>query len=220
MAHLLVEFLPLAIAAVGPVGMGLVILLLSSPNGLNKALAYLIAQALSFLAWGVIFLNISLSLSGSHDSGPSQIGTVIRTFLGILLVVLAARIYLTKEDPDAPPPRWMSMLDKLGIGAVFGISLLTAFFQLRFVLLLMVGANNIAAAQLSPTQTIIVLLILVLFVLWPQLLPLVVFLASGSRAKTALGAMNGWLVGHAHLVNAALVGGFGIFLLWSGLAAS
>ena len=217
MAAMLMNFIPLAIAAIAPVGMGMIILLLISKQGIHKALAFLISQALAFAIWGIIFLNLSSNFVNLQSSEPTRAGAAIRVFLGILIMVIAIRMYVTDHDLDAVPLQIESLLEKIGVVILFFLNLILSLLQIRFVLLIMIGTNIINAAHLSVTGTYIGLLILLLVLLWPQLLPIIIFLGLRDNKEKALKSLNDWMFKNARLINAGLLGILAIYLLWGGL---
>ena len=198
--------------------MALVILLLTSQKGVSKTLAYLIAQALAFAVWGIIFIRLSANFDGLRTGEPSNAGLTLRIFLGILLLIIAIRIYLSDQDPDALPLKWRSLIEKISAIALFIINFFLSLLQLRFVLLIMAGADMIHSARLSPTGTLLGLLILLFVLLWPQLLPLAVFVMMRNQRDKALEAMDDWLNKNSRLVNASLLGLLGFVLVWGGLS--
>jgi len=177
-------------------------------------LAYLIAQALAFAIWGIIFLGISVSLESTHlpksDGSPLH----IRVFLGILLLVIAVRILLTDQDPDALPLKFKSLIERISVAVLFFINLFLSLLQLRFVLLLMIGVDMIHSAQLPQSETLMSLLILLFVLLWPQLVPLAVYLALKNQREKALKSMDDWMARNSRFINAGLLGGLGIILVW------
>jgi hypothetical protein len=52
---------------------------------------------------------------------------------------------------------------------------------------------------------------------WPMLIPVVVFLAMGDRRDAALGSMNAWLDRNSRIITVMVLGAFGLILLWSGV---
>ena len=198
--------------------MGLVILLLTSQKGISKTLAYLIAQALAFAVWGIVFLSLSTNFDGLRTPEPSQASLAIRTFLGILLLVIAVRVFINDQDPDAMPLKWRSLIEKISAIALFILNFFLSLLQLRFVLLIMVGTDMINAAHLSSGGTILGLVILLFALLWPQLLPLAVYLTLRDQREKTLKSLDDWLERNSRLFNAGLLGLLGLFLVWGGLA--
>ena len=212
--QLLINFIPLALAAIAPVGFVLVIFLITSKDGLRKTLAYMMAQALAFAIWGLVFLNLSLRLVG--PSSPEIDGTLlsIRVILGILLLVMAVRILITDQDPDALPLKWKSLIERISAITLFFINLFLSLFQLRFVLRIMIGVDMINSAQFPQSEALMSLLILLFVLLWPQLVPLAVYLALKNQRDKALKTMDNWMARNSRFINAGLLGGLGIILVW------
>ena len=218
MNNLLFQFIPLAVAAIAPVMIMAVIMILSAKGGLGKAISYILGRILAYAFWGVLLLGLNDKLSEVGPGEASTASLVLKSLLGVLLLVLAVRTYFGEDDPDAPPPKWMTTLDKASPIALFGIALLLSLIQLRFVLLMMAGINSIVVVNLSASQVVISLVILILAVIWPQLLPILIYLIMGQKAQLTLNSMNNWLTRNQRIVNVIVLGLFGIILLVDGLS--
>jgi len=191
----------------------LVIFLITSQNGVWKALAYLISQALAFAIWSVVFLNLSVKFANTQMPESTGVPVILRTFLGIILLVIAVRIFLNDQDPDALPLKWRSLIDRINAIILFFINLLLSLLQLRFVLLIMIGVDMINSARLSQVSVFISILALLFVLLWSQFVPLVVFLVFGRQRETALKNLDDWMTKNARYVNSVLLGGLGVFLV-------
>jgi len=213
MAAVLFRLLPLFLGAIAPVGIGLVILLLVSKNGLIKAIAYMIAQGLAFAIWGILFLTLSSNIENVDSQGSSQVSITLRIFLGILLLILAIRTYFSEHDLEALPLKLEALLDKIGVVALFFLNLILSFFNLRFVMLIMIGTDMISAIQMPTAESYLALLILILFLLLPQMVPIFVFVAMRNRKEKVLESMNAWVAKNARLINASLLGILGVVRL-------
>lgn len=217
MLNVLLQFIPLAVAAIAPVMVVAVILMLSSKGGLGKSVAFILGRILCYILWGVLFIALAGKVASANSDETSTASLAIKTLLGGLLLVLAVKSYLGEDDPDAPPPKWMSALDKANPGVLLGIGVLLSIVQFRFVLLMMAGATSIAEAQLSLVQVVISLAVLILAMIWPQLLPIVLYVVMGDRAQAVLESMNHWLAQNQRMVNVVVLGLFGVVLLSQGL---
>ena len=122
MSNLLLQLIPLAVAAIAPVMIVAVIMMLSATGGLPKAISFILGRILAYTLWGVLLLALNDRLSGTGGGEASTAALVIKSFLGVLLLVLAVRTYFGEDDPDAPPPRWMRALDKASPISLFGIA--------------------------------------------------------------------------------------------------
>ena len=178
----------------------------------------MIAQALAFAVWGSIFIKLSVNFDSLGTAEPTRAGLTLRIFLGILLLVIGIRVLLNDQDPDALPLKWKSLIEKMSAIALFFLNFFLSLLQICFVLLIMAGADIIHNARLSSMETILGLLILLIVLLWPQFIPLVVFVVMRDQRDKALKVMDGWLEKNSRLVNAGLLGFVGLVLLWGGLS--
>lgn len=219
MIEVILQFIPLAVASFAPGMIVMIISLLNSKNGLGKSLAFLVGRVLCYAIWGLLFLGLTDELASFGDKGePPTTVLLIQIIIGGLLLILVVKSYLSETDPDAPPPKWMTMFDDIGNGKLFGLGFLLSVVQLRFVMLMLVGTSYITSAQLLSIQVTILLIILVLLMIWPQLLPLIVYLGMRDRADAMLVSMNGWLTRNQRAVNVVILGLIGLVVLWDGLS--
>jgi hypothetical protein len=219
MGVVILQLLPLALGAISPVMILLIVLFLASKGGMAKSLAFIAGKYLTYVLWGLVFLGLMDTVGATGESGePSTVSLVIKILLGGLLLILALKTYLGEDDPDAPPPKLLTVLDKMGPGKLFLVGILLSIIQLRFVALVLAGVVIIATAQLPAGQNAIAILILALLMVWPMLIPVVVFLAMGDRRDAALGSMNAWLDRNSRIITVMVLGAFGLILLWSGVS--
>jgi len=173
----------------------------------------LISQALAFAFWSVIFLYLSDKLANTQVPDPAGEFVILRIFLGVILLVIAVRILLTDQDPDALPLTWRSFIDRINAIVLFFVNLLLSLMQLRFVVLIMIGMDMINSARLSPPLVFIGISVFLIVLLWSQFVPLVVFLVFGKQRDTALKKLDVWMAKNARYINSAFVGGVGLFLV-------
>ena len=217
MGTVFLQILPLAIAAIAPTMIGLVVLFLSDDRGLVKALAFILGKYLVYVIWGVVSLDLAEHIASTSSGAASSYSEVIFLIFGVLLLILAVRNFFGEDDPDAPPPKFMTILDKMGPVKLFGVGVVLSLMQFRFIALVLVGATVIAEARLSTTENLISVLWLALLMVWPMLIPVVVFLVLGERREAAMKSMRTWLTRHKRMINVVVLGVFGILLLIIGL---
>ena len=217
MGAVLLQILPLALAAIAPTMIGLVVLFLSDDRGLVKALAFILGKFLVYVIWGWVSLDLAEHISSTNSGGATSYSEVIFLIFGLLLLILAVRNFLGEDDPDAPPPKFMTLLDKMGAVKLFGVGVVLSLMQFRFIALVLVGATVIAEARLSITENLISVLWLALLMVWPMLIPVVVFLVLGERRESAMKSMRTWLTRNKRKINVVMLGVFGTLLLAIGL---
>jgi uncharacterized membrane protein YfcA len=120
MGAVLLQILPLALAAIAPTMIGLVVLFLSDDRGLVKALAFILGKYLVNVIWGWVSLDLAEHITSTSPGGASTSSEVIFLIFGLLLLILAVRNFFGEDDPDAPPPKFMTILDKMGAVKLFG----------------------------------------------------------------------------------------------------
>lgn len=220
MLSIILQFIPLALGAFAPLMIAAIILMLSSKGGLRKSVAFVLGRFVGYVILGIVFIGITgaIAAKGGGEDDASLISLVIITTLGILLLALALRTFVGEDDPDAPPPKLLTALDKLGPAASFGIGFVYTVIGIRFVVLMLAGTAMIVAAEFSTAEIAIALFFLVLAVTWPLVLPIAVYVVLGERADTTLGKMNDWLTRSNRIVTTVILGLFGIVLLWDGLS--
>ncbi len=106
---------------------------------------------------------------------------------------------------------------KMGPVKLFGVGVVLSLMQFRFIALVLVGATVIAEARLSTTENLISVLWLALLMVWPMLIPVVVFLVLGERREAAMKSMRTWLTRNKRMINVVVLGVFGTLLLVIGL---
>ncbi len=217
MGPVLVKMLPFALGSIAPTMIGLVVIFLSGTRGVVQSCAFILGKYVFYVFWGLValdfvdqFVSPGLRVSRSVSEGFFLLA-------GLLLLILAARNFFMEYDPDGPPPKFMTILAKLGPIKLFGLGIGISIIQPRFIIFVLLGTTIISEARLSTTESFISLLVLALLMVWPMLIPLVVFLVMGDHSADAMQSMKTWLVHNQRMINVVVMGVFGIVLLLIGL---
>ena len=72
------------------------------------------------LIFGLILMD-SAAATAEEGGGKSPIVLTLLLALGVLLLISAFRLWRKEDDPDAPPPRWLTMIDSLTPLKAFGM---------------------------------------------------------------------------------------------------
>ena len=217
MGPVLLKMLPFALGTIAPTMIGLIVIFLSGMRGLVKASAFILGKYIFYMFWGLIALDIVDQLLSPGLKVSRSVSDGFFLIAGLLLLVLAVRNFFVEDDPDAPPPKFMTVLAKLGPFKLFGLGIGISVIQPRFIIFVLLGASIIAEARLSTTENFISLLVLALLMVWPMLIPLIVFLIMGEHRVDAMKSMRTWLIHNQRMINVVVMGVFGILLLFLGL---
>ncbi len=128
MAGLWGSLVPLIIgSALVPIQIVITTLLLRSTAGRIAAVAWVAGMTTVRLAQGLLF-GLILGAGGSQGSvGPGGAVALLLLAIAIVFYVSAAKQLLKQPDEDAPPPKWMAMVDGATPGRAYllGVGLLT-----------------------------------------------------------------------------------------------
>ncbi len=215
MGALLASLIPYIIgSALVPIENIINILLLKSPRqGPLKATAYVGGMTALRLLQGIIF---GLIFSNQEGGGRSPVALTLQLVLGVLLLVTAYKQSRSEDDLDAPPPKWLAMIDSLTplkaflIG--FGVLLINA--KLWFFTLGAIGI--IEAAQLGQPSSTIVYLLFILLAESLLLLSILFRVATPEKSKILLEQASAWLTLNNRPIVIVVSLIFGLLFLYQG----
>ena len=217
MGSVLLKMLPFALGSIAPTMIGLVVIFLSDTRGVIKSSAFILGKYVFYIFWGLVSVGLVDQLSSPGLKVSRSVSESFFLIAGLLLLILAVRNFFVEDDPDTPPPKFMTVLAKLGPVKLFALGIGISIIQPRFIIFVLLGASIITEARLSTTENLLSLLVLALFMVWPMLIPLVVFLVMGEHGSDALQSMKTWLLHNQRMINVIVMGIFGILLIFLGL---
>ena len=221
MGSIIVSLLPLIIgSAVVPVQIIIDILLLKNPKqGLLKASAYVGGMTTLRLLQGLIFgliLTGGASATAEESSGKGPIVSTLLLVLGIFFLITAYKQWRKDDDPDAPPPKWLAMMDSVtplkAFGLGFGLLLIGAKFWV-FTLTAIAVIGEAALGQ--PTSTLTYLL----FVLLAEsllLIPILIRVILPQQSKSILEKTSAWLTHYNRPIVILISLVFGLLFMYQG----
>jgi len=218
MGPVLLKMLPFALGTIAPTMIGLVVLFLTGTQGLLKSISFILGKYIVYVLWGLLCLNLADFISSSSSAGSGAIVEIFFLIFGLLLLILAVRNFFGEDDPDTPPPKFMTILDEVGPVKLFGLGIAISIMQPRFIIFVLAGASIIADAKLPASENFISILVLALLMVWSMLIPIIVFLVMGERRTTAMKSMRTWLVSNQRMINVVVMGFFGILMIILGLS--
>ena len=216
-----VSLVPLIIgSAVVPVQIIIDILLLKSPRqGLLKAAAYVGGMTTLRLLQGLIFgmiLTNSAASSTEEGGGKSPIVLTLLLVLGVFLLITAYRVWRKEDDPDAPPPKWLTMIDSLTPLKAFGIGFGMLLIGAKFWVFTLGAIGVIGQAQLGQPSSTVAYLLFVLLAESLLLLPIVIRITIPEGSKSLLETISAWLTRYNRPIMILVSLIFGLLFLYQG----
>lgn len=208
--------------ALVPVQIIVVILLLTGERqGPLKAILFVAGMTLARLAQGVLFGLVLTGGSGdpadAPGSGAFKAGLLVA--LGIALLTTAYRKWTAKPDPNAPPPRWLTMLDSITPGRAFLIGAGFILIAAKLWVFTLGAISTIGEAQLERSSAVVAFLLYILLAQSLLLLPILIRLLLPKRAAGWLESFGNWLERHNARIVMIVSLVFGLFFLYSGLSS-
>jgi hypothetical protein len=224
MGSLLARTIPLGFgAAVSPVLLVFVVLLLSSPDRPRvRAAAFTAGATAVLVAIAVIILSaVQHAAPGAKSTGTRgaaidfTLGLLLAAFgVGKLIEYLRARAHLAAVpasggEIDAPPPKHAR--GGTAGAAVAGVALMAT--NITTLALYVAALKDVAIDRVSVGDRIVTTVILTVLALLPVLVPLGIAVAAPRASDRVLGAVNRFVTRYRDLIMAAFFGGFGVYLV-------
>jgi hypothetical protein len=222
MTNTFLNLLPMILGtALAPIWIILVLLMLRSPNGLLKALAFVAGATTVRLVQGILFgyvLGAAKAVEG-EAGGPSPVVSTLLLAVGILLLITAIKTLGQADDPDDPPPKWMKMVDSatplqtFGLGAIFTL-VAAKLWVLTLSAIGVIRENNLN----SSSDNILTFLIYVVGAEALLILPVLIYAITPRQSARLLRSTTDWLERYNRPITIAVSSIFGCFFLWKGIS--
>jgi threonine/homoserine/homoserine lactone efflux protein len=220
MGQVIGEFLPLAVGvAISPVPIIAVILMLFTGKAKQDSLSFMIGWVVGVLVAMSILISVASTQDLAPSGEPSNTSAWIKLILGLLLILGAVKEWQSRPAPGAEPkmPVWMQKIDTMKPGRAFGLAFLLSAVNPKNLLLTAGAAVTIAQANLSSTDTIIVVAVFTLIGSCTVAIPTIAYLIMGSKVQPQLDSAKAWLSTNNTAVMAVLLVVIGVSLFGKGL---
>ncbi len=219
MSDVLTELLPVMVgAAVVPLYPIIVLMLLQSPGGLGKTIAFVSGGVTTRLVQGILFgLILGTAMTNSSEEEQGLIASVFLLVMGILLLVAAFKKWRKEADPDDPPPQWITDLNQLsGLRALSAGAVFVTIAIKQWVFTLS-AIGIIAAADLGPPSGVTLYLFYILITQMLVLPPILFYALAPERAAKPMQTAQGWLERHNRVIVVTVSLIFGLWFAYKGI---
>lgn len=206
-----ITLLVMAVAvSLEPFRIGMSVLMLNRPRPLLQLTAFLCGGFLMGLTVGAVALFLLESrLESAHFTLPR-----VQIAIGLLALLVAAFLALTKGRPRTPPAWLTRLLDGQSLWVAGAAGLGIALPSVDYLAALAV----IGTADIGSTTRFAALLIFNVVAFALVEIPLLAYLVAPDRTRARLAALNDWLRDRGRRGLAVLVAVVGVVLLAVGLA--
>ncbi len=221
MTNTFLNLLPMILGtALAPIWIILVLLMLRSRNGLVKAIAFVAGATTVRLVQGVLFgyvLGAAKAAEG-ESGGPSPVVSTLLLVVGILLLIAAIKTLRQEDDPDAPPPKWMKMVDSATPLQTFGWGAMITLIAAKLWVFTLSAIGVIRESSFSsPSENVLAFFIYVLGAELLLILPLLIYAISPRQSAAMLGSVTSWLEKYNRPITIGVSLIFGSLFFWKGV---
>jgi hypothetical protein len=206
--------LGLAVAFTSPVSVITVIVLLSMPSGLRRAIAFLCGWLVALAGLGLLVVFVLHGQDfGSRHTTPSHIASAVEVVLGSLLFVWAFLAFRRRSPAagGASTPKWLDRVERthwliaIAVGAImlsYGLSL--------------AAVSEILKANLSRADDAVAVAVFALTSVVTVVAPIVVVMVAPERSAETLASWKAWLLGNSRTVVLVVLMVVAVFLVVRG----
>lgn len=196
-----------AAITLGPLHNVAFILLLSTPKGVRRGLAFILA----WLACLVLLIALVVLLTGGkplvHHSAPSTAALAVKLALGLGMVLYGERKRRRGSRPR-PSPKWFSRVDQMSGWTAAGLGVI-----LQPWAMVAAGATTVVQAHLSSAQDYLALTGYCLLATSSMLAMELYTTFRPAAAEARLGRLRRWISGHQDQAIVSLSLALGLWLV-------
>ena len=177
------------------------------------ATAYVGGMTSLRLLQGLLF---GLILVKEEGGGKSPVVLTLQLVLGVLLLVTAYKQWRKEDDPDAPPPKWLTMMDSLSPLKAFGFGFVILLISGKAWVFTLSAIGIIDAAQLDQPSSAIAYLLFVILAESLLLLSIIFRIIIPEKSKAILEKASAWLTRYNRQIVMIVSLVFGLLFLYQG----
>ena len=149
---------------------------------------------------------------------PGLITATLMLVLGIFLWITAYKQWQQEDDPDGPPPKWLTMIDSLTPVKALGIGFILVATSPNLWAFTLSVIALIGEAQLNWPDSIMAYLLFILLAESLLLLTILIRIILPKHATKLLNAMSAWLNKNNRMLMIVTSLVFGLYFLVKGIS--
>lgn len=213
----LIQSLVLASGGLASIGsILLVVILLGTERGIQKAIAYLVGYGGAYLVLGVLMLVVGGQVAMNSGGGGRPWITIMLNFLvgGLMLFFLRKRL---KSPVDAGPPKFFRNLHTMSARKALGFGVIIAVVNFKNLAIYLSSVAALLEARLPLVQGFLFLLLILVVFFGGAIAPIVMYLVFTESVDEMLRRLREWLERHNRIASIVLLLGFGSFFVGKAL---
>ena len=221
MSSVITRLLPVTIAdAVLPLWIIMTLILLRGESGLIKACAFVAGavtvRALQFVLFSRVFGAI---VSAEGKDVFDLIPTTLLLLTGLLLFITAVKAWLWRkeDDPDAPPPKWMTALGRVSAPRAFGMGAVMMAIALKHWVFTLSAIAIIDEGRLSRLASVLSYLFFVIGAHSLMLAPIISSAVAPAHSANIVETMLSWLERKKRVITIVVSLAFGAWFIARGM---
>ncbi|MDG3009472.1 GAP family protein [Rhodococcus sp. D2-41] len=215
MGSVIGDLLPLGVGvAISPIPIIAAILMLMSARAKSTSIGFAIGWILGIVVAAVIFVFVG---GGTQSDGqPSTATAAIKIFLGVVLLILAARQWRGR-DASGEAPKWMQAIDDLTLPKGLGLGFALAAVNPKNLLMCIAAGIAIGSAGLAAGQATVAVVVFVVIAASTVVIPVVGYLLAADKLRGPLDELKQWLQANNAAVMSVLLLVIGVVLIGKGI---
>jgi hypothetical protein len=215
---ILIDFIPLGIAAISPTMILLVTALLPARQGPAKALAVVGGRYVMHLILALVFLYIFSRLPEGGDLDRRIESALPLVYVGAGAAMLATAVWFALGSRAATNriSPFEGRLSEVGPASLFAINAGIVLVSFRLMALVFAGTALIEQAELREPEPIVLAGFLALAMVVPLLAPIGLYGLLGSRRHDLMARLRLWMTLHLNAVNVVVLSVLGVLFVIKG----
>jgi hypothetical protein len=168
---------------------------------------------------GSIVLLLASGNAGADEGGPATWASALKLLLGVLFLLMAARIWHGRPKPgeEAQLPGWMQAIDGFSAAKAAGVGALLSGLNPKNLALTVAAATAIAETEIPGGQQAVALAVFVVLGSLTILVPVAIYFLMGARATEILDGLKCFMGAHNEAIMTVLLLLLGAKLIGDGI---
>jgi hypothetical protein len=177
-----------------------VVLMLTSHRARVNGPVFVLGWLIGLGIVGVIVLALSGASGASHSGSAATGEGWVKIVLGVLLLMVALRLFRHRTPGESRTPKWLTTIDKITPVAAVGLGAGLSCLNPKNLVLAVGGAAAIAQTGISGGQQAVAYVVFALVGTLGVGIPLIIYFSMGARSEKILGGLKDWMNTHNDVI--------------------